>query len=820
MKKIDSNKNVLLFKMSIVALSIIPLFAHATIINDGNIGNYTNTGIKAFGSSSEIEIQTTSATAPHLKLNSGSAITAEQSGKLTIGKEGSIDKFIIQGNAIGSSRNFFGVYAIASGQITANNELEISMQDGRGIFLANEGHGTFQQKVSIKGTGKGTGKSAGDTSFLGILAYNESATSNTTGEFNKEVVITSSGPDAYGIATSRSGNNPLGSRLTFADKVTIGLSGENSYGIAVMGSYSTEGDIIWLKNGVDLTTVNGTSIVMWGRVNDQLIIDSGINENKIISNNHQQQNAVDAVAGELTINGKTYIEGDIKARGNQAGKGTINLNLTDGSKLLSYIENNKTSSNPEQKGNINLAIKGSNSQWKMTNDSNIDSLTLSDDAQVIFGHSYENTDKPTALNGINAMTLTTDSLAGNGSFVMRTAIGKNIANDKLHITGSGKATGKHKIYINDEGAGAAAVTGNEKIAIVETEGGDAEFTLHSSSVDVGAYQYTLGGADNNWVLSSRSGGKPQLTNTAQNAANILNANYLMNFVETQTLLQRMGEIREHKTSSGDAWGRIYTGKLSSFSDKRLSGFDMDYYGLQLGIDRKLDKNKQDIYYGIMGGVSKGDVDHNIGDGNTKSYSVALYSTLQSQTGFYIDGLVKYMHMTNKFNSVTGGGYRVKGDGNTNGFSISAEIGKRFHLSSATQHELDQGWYLEPQAQVTYSHQNGTTINATNGLNTRLNSYNSFIGRASIILGYTLQDSKNPIDIYFKTGYLKEFDGETSYVFNHVAKEKYDFGGNWWDNGIGINMRLNKKHNIYGDMVYSLGNKFDRKQVNVGYRYEF
>ncbi|KES11411.1 Autotransporter beta-domain protein, partial [Snodgrassella alvi SCGC AB-598-O11] len=174
--------------------------------------------------------------------------------------------------------------------------------------------------------------------------------------------------------------------------------------------------------------------------------------------------------------------------------------------------------------------------------------------------------------------------------------------------------------------------------------------------------------------------------------------------------------------------------------------------------------------------------------------------------------------TNKFNSMTAGGYHVKGDGNTNGFSIGAEVGKRIHLSGAG--NADEGWYLEPQAQLTYSHQDGATINATNGLSTRLASYNSLIGRASLILGYTIQSGKNPVDVYFKTGYQKEFDGETSYTFNRTVKEKYKFDGNWWDNGIGVNMRLNRNHHIYGDMVYSAGNKFNQKQINAGYRYNF
>ena len=349
----------------------------------------------------------------------------------------------------------------------------------------------------------------------------------------------------------------------------------------------------------------------------------------------------------------------------------------------------------------------------------------------------------------------------------------------------------------------------------------------SSKSDSDNEESTAGsGSDNNNNNGSTGGSgtkpkpdsKPNLTNTAKNAANILNSNYLMNYVETQTLLQRMGQLRTDDTASGKVWGRIYTGKLSSFNDKRLSGFDMDYYGLQLGLDRKLNSDKVNFYYGLMGGLSRGNVDHNVGDGSTNSYSLGLYGTLQSQNGFYLDGLVKYMHMTNKFNSMTAGGYHVKGDGNTNGFSIGAEVGKRIHLSRGG--NPDEGWYVEPQAQLTYSHQDGATINASNGLSTRLGSYDSLIGRASLIVGYTIQSGKNPVDIYLKTGYLREFKGETSYTFNQVAKEKYDFGGNWWDNGIGVNMRLNRNHHIYGDVVYSAGNKFDRKQINIGYRYNF
>ena len=75
-------------------------------------------------------------------------------------------------------------------------------------------------------------------------------------------------------------------------------------------------------------------------------------------------------------------------------------------------------------------------------------------------------------------------------------------------------------------------------------------------------------------------------------------------------------------------------------------------------------------------------------------------------------------------------------------------------------------------------------------------------------------------MYFKTGYIREFSGKTHYTFNGADRESYDFGGGWWDNGIGLNMQINDRHNIYMDANYAKGSRFDQKQFNIGYRYSF
>ena len=839
-KKLNSIIHTLIFKLSLGTLALLPVSVNAdTSINDTNIGNYKTTGIN-INDNVNININTTNDTAPHIDIDqnssSGMGLAAASDKNTTI--NGGL--FKVKGRKSNNYYNsFFGIYLSSRSNLVSNSDLDIDITSGRGMYLPSEGNGTFNGKVTIKGQ-----EYSPDGDYnIGISAYNSSRTKRTTGTFNDEVNIKIEGTASIGIASQKvESPNVAGNELIFNDKVNIDIttkpgtikSGNKEYtyygaGIAIEqisplvedSDGIDRGDVMKFNKGLNLTIKGGTAILM-DQHKGKLEINDGSNGNRIVVQDPKDFKAIEATAGKVTINGKSEIIGDIFSSENKdlRDKGVVNLTLTDGSMLLSSLDNDGGA------GEINLGLSGNHSQWKMTGSSNINTLKLADDAKVRFGYDYATPDTATRLNQTNAMTLTADSLEGNGIFEMRTAIGKFENHDVLKITGSGQATGDHKIMVNDAQTGDARVDGSETFRLVETEGGDANFTLATPYVDVGAFKYNKlsqvtdrGNGSKDWVLSTSSNSQtPELSDTAQEAANILNTNYLMNYVETQTLLQRMGQIRTDDTASGKVWGRIYTGKLSSFNDNRLSGFDMDYYGLQLGLDRKLNYDKVNLYYGVMGGLSRGEVDHNVGDGSTKNYSLGFYGTLQSQNGFYLDGLVKYMHMTNKFNSMTAGGYHVKGDGNTNGFSIGAEVGKRIHLSGAG--NADEGWYLEPQAQLTYSHQDGATINATNGLSTRLASYNSLIGRASLILGYTIQSGKNPVDVYFKTGYQKEFDGETSYTFNRTVKEKYKFDGNWWDNGIGVNMRLNRNHHIYGDMVYSAGNKFNQKQINAGYRYNF
>lgn len=592
--KSNLNKIDLLIKLTLSTCLVTPHLASAlTIIDASNIGTHTNSGI-AVSSTDDIIIQNIiGVAAPHINITSNQdyGIKSGYNGK-TLTIDTGTDEFVIQTNVTGNYNKISNIHVLSNGKVNALSDIRLNVKDGTG---ANTGKADFDKKVTIIGTGTSNG------SFIGIRAYNGSNSSKTEGKFNGEVNIQSVGNGSYGIL-SLLNNAPysLGINLNFNEKVTINMSGTNSTGVAFQeyaGANPNAGSVINFNNGLDVTTANGTTVYMDQKAG-KLFINSGSNVNNIVSTSYNNYNAIQSTAGEITVNGKSNIKGDIYA----ASSGQINLDLTDGSTLLTSIDNTSSSAN---KGTINVKIDGSQSQWNMTNRSSVDSLTLTNYAKVSFGHDYATSN--TILDGSNNMTLTANSLSGNGLFELRTSIGSDFANDLLKITGSSQATGNHNISIRDDNNGSAAVTGNEKFTLVETEGGGANFNLTSPSVDLGAYQFNTltkvtderNSGSEDWVLSAQkktvNPTKPNLTNTAQNAANILNFSYLISYIETQTLMQRKGKLRQGETSDGDAWGRIYGGKLSSFNDKRLSNFDMDYYGLQLGVDRKVENTNGDIY---------------------------------------------------------------------------------------------------------------------------------------------------------------------------------------------------------------------------------
>lgn len=358
-----------------------------------------------------------------------------------------------------------------------------------------------------------------------------------------------------------------------------------------------------------------------------------------------------------------------------------------------------------------------NTTWDLVDNSEVTDLHLNNSAV-----SLTNTNAPYA-------TLTiTGNLTGSGIFNLNTNIAEN-KSDKIVVKGT--AEGNHKIGVTNQGANVA----NGKVTLVETNGGNAAFSLTNPNnrVDLGAYQYFLTKEGNNWVLANSKNAvtptppvapvtpskqvvtpsKPEVTPstpvvTPSNqvvppavlpSAPLLSdlANAQVSLRQAQLLLveddlsgihQRLGEVKNGE--KGNVWVRNVNSrqKLAALStgESETSGFKQNVHSLQVGADAAVTDN---LRVGGFVGRSQAKVDFNgyYGDGKVRSNSMGLYAAYLADNGIYVDNIVKYSRLHANSDLTEKRHY--------NAYTISSELGKRFSLAN--------DWTITPQAQLAWTH---------------------------------------------------------------------------------------------------------------------
>ena len=197
-----------------------------------------------------------------------------------------------------------------------------------------------------------------------------------------------------------------------------------------------------------------------------------------------ENTTLNATQALISLNDKNFPleaeDEDDASNSTPAGVYHLNLTASKNSKLTGAILEN-----PDWpvKNEINLSM--SNSQWSFNKSSSLNNL---------YANNSEITFTPTS----EYKTLTIkDNLTGSSTFNLNTNIAEN-KSDKIVVKGT--AEGNHKIGVTNQGANVA----NGKVTLVETNGGNAAFSLTNANnrVDLGAYQYFLTKEGNNWVLAN------------------------------------------------------------------------------------------------------------------------------------------------------------------------------------------------------------------------------------------------------------------------------------------------------------------------------
>ena len=268
--------------------------------------------------------------------------------------------------------------------------------------------------------------------------------------------------------------------------------------------------------------------------------------------------------------------------------------------------------------------------------------------------------------------------------------------------------------------------------------------------------------------------------------------------ETNDMNKRLGELRNANGEHG-VWVRMVRGESEYNSVKN------QYNQYQLGYDEKLSVDKS---WTVGMALSYTDAESNFSQGNGKNThkGLAIYGSKLNDDGSFIDWIAKYSRIEHDFDLD-----QYKGNYDTNGYSVSAEYGKRFQQGN--------GVWVEPQVELTYGQVESATY-MVGGRTVNQDNMETLVGRVGFSLGKDISKG----NVYARASYLYDFEGETEATYSKGSASdsfKQNLGGGWWEVGVGANINLSKATYIYADVEKTFGGEVDTNwQWNLGVRYSF
>lgn len=300
------------------------------------------------------------------------------------------------------------------------------------------------------------------------------------------------------------------------------------------------------------------------------------------------------------------------------------------------------------------------------------------------------------------------------------------------------------------------------------------------------------------------------TSTMASLESVGIANYFIWRENTETLSQRMGEVRMTPELEG-MWVRGIAGKNKyTSSGNYLSN---KYYGITLGLDRNIG--------GAFGWTVGGSFEYIHGDGKLANSgkgknwlgSVALYGTKQFENAGYFDVIFKASRMNNKFTAVSDQyRYISKGSYHTFGYQIGAEYGKQFFFSDS--------WFIEPQVQLTYGRVNSVTYKTDTGVKAKVKSVNSLIGRVGLQTGYRSENAQT----FVRLSGLRDFTAKykADYSLGPVKNQSnVSLRDSWGEVVAGTSVNFGKNVNGFAQVKRSFAAKVKQEyRADIGLRIVF
>ena len=255
------------------------------------------------------------------------------------------------------------------------------------------------------------------------------------------------------------------------------------------------------------------------------------------------------------------------------------------------------------------------------------------------------------------------------------------------------------------------------------------------------------------------------------------------------------------------WARIGGGKYSYSG----SGIDTatDYTRIQGGYDAKISRG-----WTVGGQVSylRGSEDYVFdGSGKVKSFSVGAYGLKDLGKDQYVHVETQVGRVSNDFIARNEIGQAMSGDTKSNAYSIGVRYGKTLKYAN--------GFYVEPQAQLNFTHFGGRNFNVNN-VSVNQSGVNSTSGKLGLELGKQFGNG----NIYTRFAAGHAFTGNVKTAFSSgtaVKITEQDLKGTWTELAFGGRYGFNSNNSVFADVATGLSGDLQADWgVNAGFTHKF
>ena len=255
------------------------------------------------------------------------------------------------------------------------------------------------------------------------------------------------------------------------------------------------------------------------------------------------------------------------------------------------------------------------------------------------------------------------------------------------------------------------------------------------------------------------------------------------------------------------WSRIGGGKYSYSG----SGIDTatDYTRIQGGYDAKISRG-----WTVGGQVSylRGSEDYVFdGSGKVKSFSVGAYGLKDLGKDQYVHVETQVGRVSNDFTARNEIGDPMSGDTKSNAYSIGVRYGKTLKYAN--------GFYVEPQAQLNFTHFGGRNFNVGN-VSVNQSGVNSTSGKLGLELGK--QFGNGNLYTRFAAGHAFTGNVKTTFASGSVVKlTEQDLKGTWTELAFGGRYGFNSNNSVFADVATGLSGDYQADWgVNAGFTHKF